>query len=170
MEKYIQAKEKALKSISVADHMLTMTYPLVQDPKLLLAVVENIFLGLTNAMATLLYYERLFKRIPPFHDTFQSKFNMFKMKIITKYNISKEYLKFILEIKEIVHEHKESAVTFSRKNKFVICDDDYKLKTLSIKDLKTHLEKAKLFIHEICTILDKNERFYYKSKRRTKKN
>ena len=170
MEKYKEAREKALNCIATADHLLTMTYPLVEDPKLLLSVVENIFLGLTNAMAALLYYERKYKRIPPFQDNFHSKYNMFKMRIIDRYDINKNYLDFINEIKEIVLKNKKSPFTFTRKEKFVICSKDYKLETLKIKDIKNHLQKAKLFIHKITSIIGKNEKVYSKSKRRTKKN
>ncbi|MBD3203895.1 hypothetical protein GF327_06350 [Candidatus Woesearchaeota archaeon] len=167
MEKYQELKKKALRCIAVADHMLTMTYPLVEDPKLLVAVIENIFLGITNIMGALLYYERIYKRVPAFSDTFESKFNIFKKKCIKRYDINRNYLNFMLEVKEIVAENKKSPLTFSRKDKFVICSDNYRLKTLSVDDLKTHLEKAKLFIHEICSIIDKNERIFSESKRRT---
>src|SRR3989338_261446 len=95
MEKFQESRERARRNIQLADHMLTQTYPLVKDPKLLLAVIENIFLALTNAMASVLYYERLFKRIPPFHDNFESKFYLFKMKTAMKYNIGPDYLKLM---------------------------------------------------------------------------
>ncbi|MBN2421755.1 hypothetical protein JXB41_00890 [Candidatus Woesearchaeota archaeon] len=167
MERYEEAREKALKCISIADHMLTMTYPLLQDPRLLLASIENIFLGLSNAIGSLLYFDRLYKRIPPFHSNFESKFNMFKMKCVPRYDINREYLRFISNVKELVYENKKSPVTFSRKDKFVICADDYKLKTLSFNELKKNLEKAKLFIHEICLVIEKNERIFRKSQRRT---
>jgi len=70
MEKFQELRELSKKRIRVADHMLTMTYPLVQDSKLLLAVVENIFLALTYIMGSVLHYERTFKRIPLFQDDF----------------------------------------------------------------------------------------------------
>ncbi|MCP3682530.1 MAG: hypothetical protein GY861_07545, partial [bacterium] len=47
MEKFQEAREKARKNINVADHMFCMTYPLVKDNRLLLAILENIFLGFT---------------------------------------------------------------------------------------------------------------------------
>ena len=36
MEKFQEAREKARRNLQIADHMLYMTYGLVQDPKLLL--------------------------------------------------------------------------------------------------------------------------------------
>jgi hypothetical protein len=57
MEKFQELREVAKKKLQLADHILTMTYPIVNDSKLLLAVVENMFLALTNAMGSVLYYE-----------------------------------------------------------------------------------------------------------------
>ncbi len=168
MKEYEEAKERAIRSLKVADHMLTITYPLVQDTKILVTVMENIFLGLTNAIAALLYWERKYKKIPPFHENFDSKFNTFKLYCVERYNISKGYLPFLMEIKEIIHEHKNSPVEFTRKNKFVIASKDYKLKSFSISDVKNYLSKAKLFIQEVLSIIEKNERFSTRFKGRIK--
>ena len=65
MEQFQESRDNAKKKIQIADHMLGVTYPLVKDTKLLVVIMENIFLAYTNAMAAILYHERLFKRIPP---------------------------------------------------------------------------------------------------------
>ncbi|MBN1502689.1 hypothetical protein JW930_04030 [Candidatus Woesearchaeota archaeon] len=158
MEKYQEAREKSLKCLNIADHMLTMTYPLVRDSKLLVAVMENLFLAQANALAAILYWERLYKRIPPFHDNFESKLNLFRSYIIKKYNVSAGYIGLLQEVKELIYEHKQSAIEFSRKNRFVIASDDYRLKTLSMKQMKDILQKTKLFIEQILTLLEENER------------
>ena len=44
MEKFQELREISKKKIFLADHILTQTYPLLKDPKLLLATTENIFL------------------------------------------------------------------------------------------------------------------------------
>lgn len=151
MEPHEEARKKALRSITVADHMLTVSYPLVRDTKVLLSVMENIFLGLTNGMGALLYYERKYKNIPPFHDNFDSKFNTFKLYCVDRFSISKEYLPLLLEVKSIIKEHKESPVEFVRKDTYVIANKDYNLKTFSISDVKDYLAKAKLFIEEVLS-------------------
>lgn len=163
MEKFQILREEAKKNIQLADHMLTVTYPLVKDPKLLLAVVENIFLSLTNSMGSVLYHERLFKNIPPFNDNFESKFNMFHEKIIPRHNIDKDYERFIQEVKDIITAHKKSPVEFSRKDSFVICSDEYKMKTISINELKEYISKARSFIQETNTIVSKHEGIFRKS-------
>jgi len=160
MEKFQELRETAKKKVQLADHILTQTYPLVKDTKLLLVVIENIFLALTNAVGSLLYYERLFKRIPPFQDNFSSKFNMFRARCVDRYKINNEYVLFIQSIKDIIVEHKKSPVEFVRKDRFVICSDNYSMKTISVEQIKENLAKAKLFINEIGNITAKEEAIF----------
>ena len=157
MEKFQEARDKAKRNIKIADHMLSVTYPLVKDPKLLLAIIENIFLSYTNSVAAILYYERLFKRIPPFQDTFESKLNMFRERCLLKYNIDKSYLTEIQDIKDIIIEHRKSPVEFKRKDQFVICSDNYRIKSISINDIKNYINKAKVFIEAMDNIVSKDE-------------
>jgi len=157
MEKFQEYREKALKNIKIADHILSVTYPLVQDPKLLLAVIENIYFAFDNAMTSILDYERLFKRIPDVGEKFEIKFDIFRKKVAQNCNINQEHLKTIVELREMIKEHKESPVEFSRKDKFVICSDSYKMRTLSKEEIKKYISKAKLFIEEVNHITSKNE-------------
>lgn len=160
MERFQELREAAKKKVHLADHILTQTYPLVKDTKLLLVVIENIFLALTNAIGSLLYYERLFKRIPPFQDTFSSKFNMFRAKCVDRYKIDKELVLFIQGVKDIILEHKKSPVEFVRKDRFVICSDNYSMKTLSVEQIKEYLSKTKLFTNQIGNITSKEEAIF----------
>lgn len=148
---------KAKKNIMVADHMLSVTYPLIKDTKLLIAILDNIFLALTNSVGALLHHERLFKRIPPFHETFDSKFNIFRLRCIDKFNIDKAYIPFILDIKDIIVQHNKSPVEFAKGDKFVICSESYKMKSISLKDIKEYLIKTKNFNNKIDEILSKND-------------
>ena len=83
---------------------------------------------------------------------------MFRMRCVERYSIPKEYLTLISEIKEIILKHKESPIEFRRKDKFVICSDNYDIKTISIKDIKDFLIKSKLFCQNIFKIIEKNDR------------
>ena len=157
MEVYQRLREEAKKKLSLADHMLYVTYPLVKDPKLLLAVMENIFLALTHTLGSLLYYERMFKRVPPFFDTFESKYRVFSEKCVERYGIEQEYLNLLRNVKEILIAHKRSPIEFSRKDQFVICSDDYQLKVLKISEIKEILAKTKEFNTRIENILKELE-------------
>lgn len=162
MEKFQEARDKARKKLKVADHMITMTYPLVRDTRLLIAVMENLFLALTNSMASVLYYERLFKRIPPFHDNFDSKFNMFRAKIVPRYKIDTSHIHMLNEIKDIIIQHKKSPVEFTRKDMFVIASNTYNLKTISVDQIKKYIAKSKMFLEEMEGIVSKDEQIFGK--------
>ncbi len=154
MDKYEEHREKARKRLNIADHMLTMTYPLVKDSKILLAALENLFMAISYSIGSVLYYERMYKRIPPFHDNFESKFNMFRIKIVPRFKIDTKYLDLIREIRDIIVAHKKSPVEFSRDNQFVIASEDYDLKKISLEQLKAYIPKTKRFIEEMEGIVN----------------
>ena len=163
MEEFQVLRDKALQKVKVADHMLFMTYPLVKDPKLLLSIVENIFASLDYGISALLQHERLFKRIPPFHDTFPSRFEIFKNKMVPKYDLSQGHLKLIRDIKGIISEHKKSPIEFARKDKFVICSPSYSLKTIDINLVKKYIFETKVFVDNINKIVSEHERIFRRS-------
>ena len=163
MEQFQVSREEAKKHLKLADHMLTQTYPLVKDPKLLLAVLQNLFRALDHTMSAILYYERLFKRIPPFQDTFDSRFNMFKARMMRRYNLNPEYVTLIQKVKETPKEHQRSPVEFVRDGKFVICSDNYKLRTISFEEMKKFISQAKSFINEMEGMVSKNDRIFRRS-------
>ncbi len=157
MEKFQEARDKAVKNLKIADHMVSVTYPLLKDNRLLLAAMENLFLSLSNAMNAILYYDRLFKRVPPFADTFDVKLNLFKTKCAPRYSLKPAHAQLIKEIRNILVYHKKSPVEFSRKDTFVICSSDYRLRTITQKDLKVYLGEAKVFIQLMTEIVQQNE-------------
>ena len=160
MEKFQELREEALKNLKNADHMLGVTYPLIGDTKILLNVADNIFLALTNAMGAILHHDRLFKYIPPFNDNFEGKFMMFKNKVLKRYNIDLEYAKLIQEIKDVIILHKNSPVEFKRKDRYIICTDNYRMVAITVNMLKDYLKKTKEFISIMQLITRKNERIF----------
>jgi len=160
MEKFQELRESAKKKITIADHMLTQTYPLVKDAKLLLAVLENTFLALSYSMSSVLHYDRLFKRINILPENFEGRFHIFKDKCVPRYKIDKEYLSLIREIKDIIIAHKKSPVEFVRNDRFVICSENYRMKTVSVDQLKKIIQKSKVFIQESSNIVNKNEAIF----------
>ena len=160
MEKFQELRSAANKKLQLADHILTMTYPLVKDPHLLLSSIENLFLAFSYGMGSVLHYERIFKRIPPFPDNFTSKFELFEDKCAKKYSIDREYLKIIKDLRDIIIAHKKSPMEFSRNERFVICNGDYRTRTISLNEVKSYVQKAKLFIKSISTIVSKDEAIF----------
>jgi len=160
MEKFQELREVSKKKIILADHILTQTYPLLKDPKLLLSALENVFLAYTNSVGSLLYYERLFKRIPNFQETFDSKFRMFIEACSLKYKVKQEDINTIKEIKDIIVQHRKSPMEFAKDDRFVICSNNYSMKTVKLDDLKKMISNAKEFIDKINVITSKEEKIF----------
>jgi hypothetical protein len=106
-------------------------------------------------MGSLLNNNRLYKKIPPFQDTFSSKYNMFIQRLSQKYEIDKKYLDTIREIHDIIKKHKQSPVEFRRKDAFVICADNYNIETITLEKIRSYLTLTKEFHNIIDKILNK---------------
>jgi len=152
MESFQKLQSQALEKLKVADHLVSTTYSLVKEPKLLVSVIENIFNALDLTMTALLEYEKNFKEIPEYK-TFNEKMDLFRRKIATKYGISNDVLSFIVDLKKTLDEHKKSSVEFTKKETFVISDNNYNLTTLKIEDVKKTLLNAKHYVEELFKII-----------------
>jgi len=152
MDKYLEHKDLSLKHITLADHILTMTYPLVNDPKLLKFVMKNIGVAIENCYLMLLYYERLHRRLPPISSNFESN-KVYLEKVFNRYKLSDKYISFIEEIRNINDKQKNSEVEFIRKDNFVFASKTFELDMLSKDKIKDYLIKAKLFINQAVGVI-----------------
>lgn len=157
MEDYAAAAKHAERRINIADHMLSVTYPLIRDPKLLLAILKNIFSAYKAGITAIVFKDRALKKIPPIGNCFESVYNIFKQYSILRHKLKKNILLEFEKIREILDEQEKSTVQFSREDRLVFCSDTYRLKTLAVAELKKMLSKAKLFIGEMSSILSLNE-------------
>jgi len=159
MEKFQLLREQALKHHRVAEHMVKVTYPLIQDTKLLVSITENLFLSLDNAISSILYHERLFKLVPQFPDNFKSKFQLLYQKQ-AKYNLPPEYFQIILELEEIIQLHRSSPIEFKRKDRFIICTEKYQTKAITFDQLKKYLVQTREFLDLMNQITSRNQRIF----------
>ena len=139
----------AISSIKRADHLTYMTLPLVRDNKLILSILSNIELSLTQGMDALLEFERDYKRIPPLPQNFHSRYEIFRDKLINKYDITSIEVELIRTLKNTIEAHKNSPIEFSRPDKFVICSENYRMKSISIAEIKQFISISKGFLRKI---------------------
>jgi hypothetical protein len=149
------AKDIATQKYEGARHLLNVTFPMVKDPKLLLGVIHNLSDSLEGSMDAILAYERLLRLIPIHNDTYESRFNIFRMKSVRRNNISPEAIHLMSELKFILDLHKKSPMEFQRGNRFVICNKDYQLKVISIKDIQKYLSTTKSLLDQMQKIVSK---------------
>ena len=155
-QEVLTAREKAIQQYESARHLLQITFPLVKDPKLLLGVVHNVSASLEYSMNAILAYERILRLVPIYGSTFQSKFNVFRLKSIRRNNIPQETIQLITELRKILDLHKKSPIEFQRGNRFVICNKDYQLKVISIKEIQKYLEQTKEMLQIMQKITSKH--------------
>jgi len=148
--KFIDLLEKAKKNIHLADHMTYMTFPLVQDNKLLFKILEQLNSGLVNVINSILQYEYLYKRIQLSQDKAKN-LDIFKQKCSIRYTITNEEIQDIIKIFNLHKKHKESGFEFIKNGKVIIMSDN--LQTESIT-----LEKTKQFLNTAKSVLKKVER------------
>jgi hypothetical protein len=160
MEKFQELRDISKKKIWLADHILTQTYPLLKDPHLLLSSLETLFLAYANSIGALLHYERQFNRIPEFKEDFDSKLRALRDNCAKRYLIKQEDINMIKEIRDIIVQHKKSPVEFVREDRFIICSDDYSMKTINVDKLKTMLATGKVFIDKVNYITSKDESIF----------
>ena len=142
-QEILAAKDNATRKYEGARHLLNVTFPMIKDPKLLLGVVHNLSASLESSMDTILAHERLLRLVPIYNNNYESKFNLFRMKSVKRNNVSPAAIHLMSELRYIIDLHKKSPMEFQRGNRFVICNKDYQLKVISIKDLQQYLYTTK---------------------------
>ena len=141
MEKYKENLIEASKRLRIADHMTYVTFPLVNEHRLLLKIFDEIYLSIINCINGILNYEVLYKRVR-LHSTFNANFNSF-LKVSRNYDLSEEQIKMIKEIIELNQKHKKSAIEFLKQNKIIIMSDNLGVQILDLISIKKYLFVAK---------------------------
>ena len=146
--------EKANQHFQAADHMASVTYNLLKDQKLFIAIAENLHLSFSLAIDALLQYERLYKRIPPYSENPDAKLEVFRQKVAPLYNLNRGYLIVVEELRELVQGRKSAPMEFVRQDKYVICNQDYsKITTITLEKLKSYINESKPFMRKLNLIL-----------------
>ncbi len=138
---------EANNAFKTADHLAYVSYPLLKDNKLLLAITQNLYMAGLKGMDAVLHYEYLYKRITMMPVDFESRMQIFETKVAPKMNIRQGIPKIIKDLRFIMQQHKNSPMEFSRREKFVICNDDYTtMKTIDIVMLKDYIVVMRDFL------------------------
>lgn len=106
-----------------ADHVLSVTFPVVQDPKLLLRGLEHLEKATRTTISTVLKREYLFKRIRLTNNGIRNKEIFFQV-CAKNYMVTTEDAALLQEVLELGRRHRASGVEFSQRGKAVILDDD----------------------------------------------
>ena len=148
MEKFQENLAQAVKNLQIADHMAYVTYPLVNDRRLLLKIFDEIYKSIIGCINAILNYEYLYKRIRLYKEN-NSNMQTFIDKCAKNYTLNNEQIKKIKEILELNKKHKQSAMEFVKKDKVVILSDSLKTQVLTIQIIKQYLLLAKELLMKV---------------------
>jgi hypothetical protein len=142
MEKFLENLYEAEQLIKKIDHMIYVTYPLIQDKRLVLKIISETKNAIIKCLNSILQYEYMYKRIRLTKDP-KENMKIFKVKCASKYNISIEEIKLMSELFELIEKHKKSPFEFRKKEKIVILSENSHPKIIVIDDAKKFLVLAK---------------------------
>ena len=154
----LESKRKANQQFDNAFFLMNTTYPVVKDPKLLIGVIHNLTESFEYAKDSILAYERLLRLIPPYPDNPKFKFNLFRDKTMRRNKIPLKYATLLLDLKEFIELQKKCPVEFQRGNRYVLCNKNYQIKSVSLKEIKEYLHQTKEFLEIINKITNINRK------------
>lgn len=146
--------EKANKFLEVADHLAYVTYPMVKEPKLGFTITEHLYNACNNAIDALLFYEYAYKRIENCqNEGFAKKMDIFKRTIAPRYNIDRKQLFIIEDMHSLLSYRKKSQIEFVKKDKVIICNPDFDIRTITMEKIKSYVYESKNFLIKINSML-----------------
>jgi hypothetical protein len=134
----------AERSINSADHLMRVVYPLSNDKKVILRVLERVYDSAIFAISFLLKYEHLTKKIKLSKNT-DENIKMF-YSISRDYGLNENEIEVIKKLIFIGKKHKESGFEFSRKSKVIIMSDDLETFELNEEYMKSFILTVKRLI------------------------
>jgi hypothetical protein len=135
MNKFLENFAEAEKLARKTDHLLSVTYPLVPEKKLLLQILKEQKEALMKGINAILQYEHLKRNLTLSQDP-KINFENFQNKCATKYSINQQDLKEILELLITAKQHERSDFEFIRHDKVVIITKSQGLLMVSSERLK----------------------------------
>ena len=145
--------QQARKQIELADHMTYVTYPLVQEMKFLLSIMERITCAARLATQALLEFEYYYKRIDAYNKTFVSEISIYKNKVEARYRLDPKFFRLLQKLMDIQKFDKESAVRFKRGDKYILSTSEYNMSVLDLELVKKCSNRTKKFVGEVTRII-----------------
>jgi hypothetical protein len=151
MEKFNQLLKQARESFSTADHLAYVSFPMIREPKMLYVIAEALHKTAMQVITALLYYEKMYKRIMTIPQEEGARIQMLE-KLAPKYKLSNGVVDAVKDLSEIMQKYKESPMTFSRGDKFVMSTDVFNLKMLDANLLKNHVLSVRTLLERVEAI------------------
>ncbi|MBI5391408.1 hypothetical protein HZB00_00230, partial [Candidatus Woesearchaeota archaeon] len=108
MEKVRRLMNEAIKAFQTADHLASVTYPLVQEPKLVLPITQNLAVALHAGMSAFLHVDEMRRDIPQVPVTFEERVQLFALRS-KRHNIPAHIPELMKQVKNATDYRKQST-------------------------------------------------------------
>lgn len=142
----------ANREVQVSDHLLTVTYPMAQDPKLLMSVVDHSKRAIEGAAAALVAHEIRNGYVPPVRvsrpqeavATVGDMARNRRLPVAAAQEAARLYGDLCLTMQQ----YRESPAVFARGGKYVLAADEFSsLREITPEELRRALKTVKEFVH-----------------------
>lgn len=140
--------KESLRHIQIADHIAYITFPIVNEKKLIIKIFEETAKALNNILSSAIYYEFERKNIILRTNEKENVKNFLK-NLSKKYEINEKEIRKIQEIIEIEEKHRKSPMEFTKKEKVIILSDNLTTNILTIEQVKDYLTLTKNILKKI---------------------
>ncbi len=151
------ALAEAQQRLGVANHLLGRTYPMVNDAHILLAVAKELHTAAFEGMNALLEYDKAAKRMPALVKNVDGRLELLE-ESLASHKLNPQFHKTITQLHSIISLHERAPVEFTKPDRFVICDKEYQLTTVTVDSVKQMLSQVRAFIDSISPIVSEDAR------------
>ena len=153
LTRYKEDLKLAIRHLQIADHMTYVTYPLVNEKRLLLKVLEEINLSMISSINCMFNYGHPEKPINLKKD--EESLEKALKEVSKEYSITNEQIIKIKEVFVLNKKHKKSGMEFVKKDKIIILSDSLDFEAINLQKIKEYILLTKRMIVKITLKLEK---------------
>lgn len=139
--------EEAKKILKIADHMVYVTYPVINENRLLIKILSQINSIMNNVILAVLENEYANKRIRSYADP-KMNFKSF-VESSKRYGIGASGIETVKKVAAIMEMHSQSPMEFVKNDSFVIMSDSMRTEEITYNLVKSSLSVAKEMLSSV---------------------
>ncbi len=139
---------KGLENMKVANHVMSVTWNVVKDPKLLITIIEKTYDATMNLIMYAIQraYDNKIIRIIPQSD--EAKIALFDERLAYSFENGKDVLSVARSCFKLRQDLKKGII-LAKDNKIILYKESYDTDIMTFKDVKEMLNKVKKFYDEL---------------------
>jgi len=142
---------KAVEELRLADHMIYITFPLLEDKQIFLNAVTHLGNAIRVVVKDFMTQEVAYKRVR-FMPPEDLLINEFISKYSSKIGIS-SFSKMIKDVTTFNNVKSRSTIKLKRNDKFIVISPEYSMVALTLSEVKSYLSQAKEFVNKMKVLV-----------------